>query len=260
MKSTNAILLIIIALATSCITRKQVTYFQPESQNKDIEQLDIQQKHVSKLKSGDILGIMVSSLSPEASSMFNPYSSGSGITTGQSSGSLPATPGYLIDENGFIALPLIGKIHAAGLSSEEITDKLTEKLNQYLVQPTVYVRILNFKISVLGEVIHPSVYIIPNEKITLPEALSLAGDLTIFGRRTNILIVREVEGKREFARVDITKRDFFNSPYYFLKSNDMIYVEPGKGKILSSDGALQLSPIIISVLTFLIVVFSIVHK
>src|ERR1035437_9171361 len=255
MKKIISILLTFIVLLTSCTSRKKVVYFQAAAAAKDIEQLDVQQKHISKLQVGDILGIMVSSLSPEASAMFNPYTN---PTSGQNSQStntiLLPTPGYLIDEDGFITLPLIGKLKVAGLSTKEVTAQITEKLNQYLAQPTVYVRILNFKIAVLGEVNRPSVYTIPNEKVTLPEALSLAGDLTIFGKRNNILIIRDVEGKRDFARIDITKRDFFNSPYYYLKANDMVYVEPKKRKITSGNLTLQLLPMVLSTISILFVI------
>ncbi len=263
MKKIISILLTFLVLLTSCTSRKKVAYFQATDAAKDVEQLDVQQKHISKLQVGDLLGIMVSSLSPEASAMFNPYSntnSGSTQTSQSTNTILLPTPGYLVDEDGFIALPLIGKLKVAGLSTKEVTAQITEKLNQYLAQPTVYVRILNFKISVLGEVNRPSVYTIPNEKITLPEALSLAGDLTIFGKRNNILIIRDVEGKRDFARIDITKRDFLNSPYYYLKANDLVYVEPKKSKIVSSSLITQFAPLVISTLTLLIIILTSVPK
>jgi polysaccharide export outer membrane protein len=103
----------------------------------------------------------------------------------------------------------------------------------------------------MGEVNRPSVYTIPNERITLPEALSLAGDLTIFGKRKNIMVIREVNGKREFGRVDLTKRDLFSSPYYYLHSNDVIYVEANTGKFTASDKTTQLLPIVISGLSLI---------
>src|ERR1035437_9933525 len=121
MKKIISILLTFIVLLTSCTSRKKVVYFQAAAAAKDIEQLDVQQKHISKLQVGDILGIMVSSLSPEASAMFNPYASSGSTQTSQTNGTLPATPGYLIDEDGFITLPLIGKLKVAGLSTKEVT-------------------------------------------------------------------------------------------------------------------------------------------
>ncbi|MBK0404101.1 polysaccharide biosynthesis/export family protein [Adhaeribacter sp. BT258] len=251
--------LLIIALATSCVSQKEVTYFQAADLNKDSGQVAVQEKYIRQLQPGDILSILVSSLSPEASAMFNPYQMGNNMNmqqqTTQSTAPTPAT-GFLIDEEGAITLPLVGKIKLAGLTTGEAGTLLTKSLDKYLQQPTVNVRIINFKVSVLGEVTRPSVYTIPNETITLPEALGLAGDLTIYGKRNNILVIRETEGKRSFNRVDLTKRDFFNSPYYYLHANDVIYVEPTAGRITSTDRAVQLAPVVLSGLSIVAVILT----
>jgi polysaccharide export outer membrane protein len=107
---------------------------------------------------------------------------------------------------------------------------------------------------VLGEVARPSLFTIPNEELTLPEALGLAGDLTIYGRRDNVLVIREVDNKRTFARIDLTRRDAFRSPYYSLRSNDIIYVEPGKARITTADRTLQLTPIFLGILSIIAIV------
>lgn len=217
--------------------------------------------YVPKLQNGDILSIMVSSLSPEASAMFNPYLAAQlGSAMPSQTNNLTPVFGYLIDEEGFITLPLVGKLKVSGLTTKEATHSITAQLDKYLQQPTVNVRILNFRVSILGEVARPSVYTIPNEKITLPEALGLAGDLTIYGQRNNVLIVRETEGKREFSRIDLTKRDLFNSPYYYLHANDVIYVEATKGKVTSTDRTVQIAPIILSGLSLLTVIIINVFK
>ncbi|MDB5014624.1 MAG: periplasmic protein involved in polysaccharide export, partial [Daejeonella sp.] len=223
-------------------------YFQPNTLEEDSQKIDIVQKYVPALQMGDILSITVSSLSPEASAMFNPYVVALGSSTAQSSqtNNLAPVTGYLVDEDGYITLPLLGKFKVSGLTSKQVTQAITNQLEKYLQQPTVNLRILNFRVSILGEVAKPSVYMIPNEKITLPEALGLAGDLTIYGQRNNVMIVRETDGKREFARVDLTKRDLFDSPYYYLHANDVIYVEATKGKVTSTDRTVQLAPIILS--------------
>ncbi|HVS93669.1 MAG TPA: hypothetical protein VHE59_16635, partial [Mucilaginibacter sp.] len=122
-------------------------------------------------------------------------------------------------------------------------------------EPTVNVRFLNYKISVLGEVLHPSVYVIPNESITLPEALSLAGDMTIFGRRDNVLVIRDEEGKKVFGRIDLTTRDVYNSPFYYLHANDVVYVEPSRGRIAQTDKIYQILPIVLSALSFIAIIF-----
>jgi len=164
----------------------------------------------------------------------------------------PAAIGYLVDNDGQVTIPLLGKVKLGGLTTFAASDKVVKKLDSLLVQqPTVNIRILNFKIAVLGEVLKPAVYTIPNEKVSIPEAIAMAGDLTIFARRENILLVREVDGKRNFIRLDITQRDIFNSPYYYLHPNDILYIEPGKGRITSSDRTIQLLPIAISGLTLI---------
>ncbi|MNS33946.1 Polysaccharide biosynthesis/export protein [compost metagenome] len=249
-----------IFCSTSCVNKKEIVYFQPKVGETEIEHQLIKQKFNAKIQSGDILGIMVNSISAEANAMFNPYAS---IPTmqqaAQTTAPLPAV-GYLADNNGEITIPLVGKVKVTDLTTQEAADVLTEKLNKYLVEPTVNVRILNFKVSVLGEVNRPAVYTVPNERITLPEAIALAGDLSIYGQRKNIMVIRETNGERIFAHVDLTKRDVFNSPYYYLHPNDVIYIEPGTGKITSTDRTYQLAPMIISALSLLTVIITTIAK
>jgi polysaccharide export outer membrane protein len=259
----NQFLILIIfnaIILTSCVSQKEITYFQSNEAMGDNLEMVIDQNYIAKIQTGDILGIYVSSLSPEASAMFNPFSSTQIAASMsnqniQSNAPIPAT-GFLVDDNGNIVLPLIGKIKLGGKTTKDATDIVKNMLDTYLQQPTVNIRILNFKISVLGEVTRPSVYTVPNEKITLTEALSLAGDLTIHGKRTNVLIIRETDGKKEFSRIDLTKRDVFNSPYYYLHPNDVIYVEPGKGKTTATDRTVQLAPLVISALTLVTVLLT----
>ena len=243
-------------LFSSCVSTKDVTYFQAASPEKDVEQLEIQNKYTARIQEGDIISVIVSSLSPEASAMFNPVMVVPTPVQNTQTNNLPPANGYLIDQSGNIKLPLIGELKVARLTTKEATDLITQKLDKYLQQPTVNLRILNYKVSVMGEVNRPSVYTIPNEKITLPEALSLAGDLTIYGKRQNIMVIREVAGKREFARIDLTKRDVFASPYYYLHANDIVYVEPTKGKVTSSDRTIQLAPIVMSGLSLLVLIIT----
>jgi len=247
-----------LLIQTSCVSQKKITYFQNEAN--DIQTTEISKAYIAKIQAGDIISVAVSSLSPEASAMFNPYQTmGTGQTINPTN-TIPQVPGYLVNEEGCIILPLVGKVQLSGLTTKESTELITEKLEKYLQQPTVNIRILNFKISVMGEVLKPSVYTIANEKITIPEALSLAGDLTIFGKRENVLLIRETDGKREFARIDLTQRDLFNSPYYYLRANDVLYVEPSRGKVTSTERVVQLGPIVISGMTLLIVLSNILLR
>ncbi|MBS1504299.1 MAG: polysaccharide biosynthesis/export family protein, partial [Bacteroidetes bacterium] len=179
-------------LFTSCVNQKQIAYFQKGPGQPDT--IAIAKAYVPKIQPGDILSIPVGSLNPMASSFFNPFStmpvpsestnvptnSASGVSSSGAGGSTlvqAAAPGFLVDASGNIEFPLLGPVKVAGLTTIEARDLIKGKLKLYLKEPTVNVRFLNYKISVLGEVLHPSVYVIPNESITLPEALSLAGDM-----------------------------------------------------------------------------------
>jgi polysaccharide export outer membrane protein len=250
--------LLVSILFSSCVSQKKISYFQIKSPEHDLQELELHYPYISKIQSGDILSILVSSLSPEASSMFNPYLNSNLVTASQTiqSNAYSSATGYLVNEKGFVTMPFLGNLNLSGLSTSEASTLITQKLNTYLEQPTVNIRILNFKISVLGEVARPSVYTIPNEQITLTEAVAMAGDLTIFGQRNNVLLIRTVDNKRVFSRIDLTKRDLFNSPDFYLKANDVIYVEPSKSKVKSSDRTLQLAPVIISGLSLITVLIT----
>ena len=258
--------LTVIFCSSSCVNQKQIAYFQKTANQRDT--IEVSELYVPKIQSGDILSIYVGSLNPLASSFFNPYSTSPVVNDDNSNGvngsktpnsgsaalSQSSAPGYLVDAAGTIELPLLGSIKIAGLTTSQARDILKERLKAYLKEPTVTVRFLNYKISVMGEVAKPSVYVIPNETITLPEALSLAGDLTIYGKRENILIIRDANGKKEFGRIDLNSRELFSSPYYYLHANDVVYVEPNKGKIAQSDKTYQLLPIVLSALSFITII------
>jgi polysaccharide export outer membrane protein len=254
---------------TSCVDQKQIAYFQKGANQPDT--IAVAQAYIPKIQPGDILAIPIGSLNPIASSFFNPYSTmqvntQSTDATATANGTAPspsltqsASPDYLVDASGSIELPLLGNIKLAGLTTTEAREMIKDRLKTYLKEPTVNVRVMNYKISVMGEVAKPSVYVIPNEKITLPEALSLAGDITIFGKRDNILIIRDVDNKKEFGRVNLNSREIYSSPYYYLHNNDVVYVEPGKGKVAQSDRTYQILPVILSALSLIVIIFSYNH-
>lgn len=141
---------------------------------------------------------------------------------------------YLIDVNGEIAFPVLGTLKIAGMTRTQATTFFKERLAEYIKDPIINIRLANFSISVLGEVARPGVYTIQDERVSLSEALGLAGDLTINGKRTNIFLIREVDGKKRFAKLDLTSINVVNSPLYYLVQNDVIYVEPNNAKISSS--------------------------
>ncbi|MBC3792587.1 polysaccharide biosynthesis/export family protein [Spirosoma utsteinense] len=244
--------------ATGCVSSKKIVYFQSDTDAGNTVQMAA--PYVPTIKVGDVLSIQVNSLNPEATTFFNPYAPmtlASGRTAQPTNtNGLPPIEGYLVSPDGEIELPLIELIQAKGLTVTQLKEKVRQKLQTYLKEPTVNIRNLNFRISVLGEVVRPSLFTVPNDQITLIEAISLAGDATIYGRRDNVLVVREENGQKTFARIDITKRNLFRSPYYYLHPNDIVYVEPGKARVSNADQFYQLVPAILSALSFLAIIIT----
>jgi len=254
----------VCCLLSGCLSTKDITYFnyyQPVNPEMDEVVTNMKAAFIPVIKPGDILSITVSSLDKDDREIFNPLPPTVNYQS-QAGGFIVLQPiqGFKVDTLGKIHFPQIGDIKVAGLTTKDLEIKMTEQLESYIKSATVYVYIANFIISVLGEVARPAQYVIPHNKITLPEALALAGDLTIYGKRNNVLIVREVDGQRIFGRVDLTNRHLFRSPYYFLQSGDLIYVEPTKGKLTSTDRTYQLTPIIISSLSLLLLILNTIIK
>jgi polysaccharide export outer membrane protein len=237
-----------LGLTTSCVSPKSIVYFQGDTTTNYSQ--EIKQQYVPVIQPNDLLSVVVGSLSAEANEVFNMPNMFTTTSTNYSStgGGARIQPlGYLVDNDGTIELPLIGKVKIGGLRTTDAADTIRTRLGAYLKEPSVVVRNINFKISVLGEVKIPGIFVIPDEKITLPQILSMAGDLTIYGNRSNIMIIREENGKREYARLNLTSREIFDSPYYYLRKNDVVYVEPIKSKMFDTDSRVRTVPLIISI-------------
>lgn len=244
--------LLLLVWLSGCTSARKLAYFQNDAAGTDT--LSIPEPFVPTIRRGDVLSVQVSSLNPEAAAFFNPPATASASVGSGTGNSLPPTPGYLVAPDGTIRLPLVGLVPIADLTTAQASDLITGKLKTYLKEPTVNVRNQSFRISVLGEVARPALFTIPNERITLPEALGLAGDLTIYGRRDNVLIIREEGAKRIFTRLDMTRRDAFRSPYYSLHPNDVVYVEPGKARATSVDRVYQFAPIVTGILSLIAII------
>jgi len=177
-----------------------------------------------RIQPGDILSIAVSSLSPESNVLFNnvllPTNGSNNVVADK------LDQGYLVDKDGLINFPVLGKIKMSGMSKEEATEKMTNLIKENVKNPIVNIRYLNFRVTVIGEVNQPSTFIIPSEKINVLEALGLAGDMTAFGKRENVLIIRETDGTRITTRINLNNKDVLNSSYFYLQQNDIVYVEP----------------------------------
>lgn len=222
---------LLILLVSSCASNKSLTYFQDV--NRNIVTVENSEPYTPiTIQPLDILSINISSANADASAVYNRgvVSNNPVLTLSGTTDQTGAAGGYLVDKNGHIQLPNLGNVTAAGLTVPEFKQALTSMLSKYLKEPYVIVNIINFKITVLGDVGRPGILKIQNERISFTDAISLAGDLTNTAIRNNILLIREQNGKRQFIPIDLTKKEIFNSPYYYLKSNDIIYVTPGKYK------------------------------
>lgn len=237
----------ILLLSFSCTNKKNLVYFQGNLTNNEANK-----NYSPLLRSDDILSITVMGLDEQAAKPFNLPSVGVNQAIGGYIQGAPTPPGYLIDADGFIDFPVVGKLKLGGLSRNAAIDLIKEQLKPYLSNPTVLIRILNYKITVLGEVRNPGTFTIPNERITLPEALGIAGDLQITGVRKNILVIRETEGKRTETRVDLTSKSLFSSPVFYLQQNDVVYVEPNRAKVNSSVVNASNVSLVISTISLLI--------
>lgn len=242
-------MLLFAVFFTSCITRKHITYFQdiPASDSAQVSSNSGLRTAIYEtiIKSGDILNITVMSLSAETNTLINFPLINQNFSAPEKT-LTQATPGFLVDSRGSIQVPLVGELKVDGLTTNQIRLLLTEKLDKYIQSPTVSVRFSNFKITILGDVTRPGVYPVPNERITLMEALGLSGDLSVFGLRKGVKLIREVNGKNHIYKIDLTSKDVLNSPYMYLQPNDLIYVDPGSGKAANADNIYRILPIFIS--------------
>lgn len=209
----------------SCTSPRKILYFQDLDINR-VDSANFRKSHL--LQFGDVVQIAVTSMEQEDYTQFM----NSGFTLNESRAIQNA---YTVDSSGIIVLPFIGEMKIEGLSTIELRNTIAKAIEPFLLKATVNVRLVNLKISVLGEVAKPGTYQMPDTRIALPEAIGLAGDLTISAKRNNVLIIREEAGRRTYARIDLRKSDILSSPYYYLRPNDIIYVEPGRSKIAQND-------------------------
>ncbi len=221
---------------SGCVMTKQVTYFQ------NIDSVDISQKVVvpeARVKANDELTILVSSISPEAAEPFNMNISSRYSSTISNSTAGKGMYSYIVDKDGCINFPVVGKIKIIGMTRPEVEDALTNAIKPYFSEtekPVVKVRYSSFHVTVIGEVTGTKIVNVENERISIIEALAQAGDLSVYGKRPNILLVREnINGQKMAVRYNLNDANIFNSPYYYLEQNDIVYVEPHKAKARSAD-------------------------
>ena len=226
----SLLILIVIFIASSCATKKQIVYFQ-DADEKTLNDVKTLNSHLI-IQENDILDIKVHALNPMSTIPFN-------RNTGQSN--MPQRLevlrlfGYVVDQNGEIDFPQLGKVRLAGKTTQEAQDHLRKLLSKEIIAPNVKLTLINFKFTITGEVRNPGTFEVIEENLTLPQALGMAGDLTITGRRENILLIRHnPDGEREIKRIDLTSTDWMNTDAYFIRQNDLIYVEPNQPKVKSA--------------------------
>jgi polysaccharide biosynthesis/export protein len=244
-----------ILFVSSCATPKPANYFPTIKDGTIPNKSPIQEPQI---QINDLLSIIVSSSSLEASAIFNAPNESANITSSAATSANTLTIGYLVNQNGDILFPVLGSIHALGLTKFQLSTLLTQKIldRKLLIDPIVTIRYLNFKVSVLGEVSKPGVFTTPTEKLSILEAISFAGDITIYGEKNDVLLIRENEkGEKIVQHLDLTKSSLLSSPYYYLKSNDVLIVS-SNGERLANDKNSKTIPIFFAILSFLIVAIS----
>lgn len=222
-------------LITSCVSREEIAYFQNMQEidlkiNASINNLEI--------KPNDLITITVNAYDLAAAQPFNlpvvGVRAGQDMEATMSVNGQPQLQPYLVDSEGLINFPELGRIKVEGMTRIDLAEDLQEQLSEYVDKPIVNVRIVNFQVSVLGEVNRPGTFTVTDEYLTVPKALGLAGDMTIYGKRKNVMVVREEDGSKSHAYLDLTQAEVLNSPYYYLKQNDVVYVEPNRAQRQSS--------------------------
>ena len=234
----NSWLLLLPFLLTACQSYKKVPYFQNVEVVNGVEQQE--KLYDAKIMPKDLLTIVVSCTNPELAIPFNlTVASNAGIAVSTSSyvTTQPVLQPYLVDNEGNINFPVLGELKLGGLTKREAEQLIIDKLKPYMKEtPIVTVRMVNYKISVIGEVTRPGTFTISNEKVNLLEALAMAGDMTVYGLRDNVKLIREdANGKQQIVTLDLNKAETILSPYYWLQQNDIVYVTPNKAKARNSD-------------------------
>lgn len=229
------VLIIIATVIVGCTSQKKLSYFNKLDKNAaDTINGESNFRHEARIKSGDMLVITVVGNDPNAVAVFNLPVVAYSAPGSENIYGVQSQQAYTVDIEGNITFPVLGKVNLKDFTRSQAIELLTNRIKEYVQNPIVNVKYLNFSVTVLGEVVRPGQYPINNERTTLLDALGMAGDMTPFGKRENVLITRENNGKLEFARLNMNDVSIFNSPYYYVQQNDVIYVEPNNVRSISS--------------------------
>jgi len=236
----SSLLLLSAAVLFSCRTYKNIPYFKDSPDSITSAAVNLPVFSEPTIQYDDILSVSINTLDLQSSTAMNmaPNIGSAASAIGSAAAlTLPSNTSYRVDKTGFIEIPLLGKFNVIGLTTQALKNNIQTKLAEYYKMPSVDVKYLNFKVTVLGEVLKPGSYVIPNEKITILDALGLAGDLTIFGRRENVLLIRDNKNSesKQLVRINLNSKNLFTSPFFYLKQNDVLYIEPMDAKIANLD-------------------------
>lgn len=239
-------LILVLAIITGCSGIRKLTYFNDIAATTGVDSLQRMQQ--LKIQSGDILQITITTMDKEISQIFNPNIPASASVSASGGG---IEQGYLVDSAGYIALPVIGKINVKDKTTTAINDLVTQELDKTARNIFVSTRLVNFRVSVLGDVAHPGSFRIGAERASILDVLSMAGDLNLTAKRDDIMIIREINGIKTYTSVNLNDSQIFSSPYYYLRNNDVLYVKPGPDRKFATSKTIQLLPAIMGVISLI---------
>lgn len=237
MQHTKKLLIVCFATAllSSCVTQRRMAYFKPvDTTSADSLNVQFHAADEPHIIVGDQLLITVSALDPDAAAPFNLPFVTYMVPGAEAASTTPNVQSYIVDKDGNINFPVLGTLHLAGLTKSEAIALFNNKLETSLRDPIVNIRFMNWHVTVIGEVNRPGRYTVTDERISILDALAMAGDMTVYGQRDNVLLTRENNGKLEFARLNLNSEEIFTSPYFYLQQNDVLYIEPNKVRAISS--------------------------
>ncbi|NQX55834.1 polysaccharide biosynthesis/export family protein [Pedobacter panaciterrae] len=233
---------LMLIMLSSCSRQRNLVYFSDlkGASESSSQVLDAGEPTILQ---NDVLGITVNSTSPESNILF------ASVPSNPTVGGIYEREGYRVNKQGFVKFPVLGQVKLQGLTVGQAQALMESELNKYVKNAIVNIKFMNFRVTVIGEVNHPSTFTVTSEKINLLEALGLAGDMTPYGKRENVLLIRELDGQRRMERVNLNSKDVLNSPYFYLKQNDVIYVEPDKAKSVEVSSNNRLMPLIVAAIS-----------
>ena len=251
--------IVFIISNSSCVDTKKLKYFSNLSDSQVVH-LPALSRSQSVIMPDDILEIKIAGANEATAALFNTYSTNPATAGAASANSnTNSNTGYIVDINGEIEFPVIGKIKAGGLTKDQFKEQLKDKVGKFLKDPLISVRYANFRFTVLGEVRNPSSFVVPNERVTILEALGLAGDMTSYSRRSGVRILRDSCGVREIGNIDFTDKSLFLSKYYYLQRNDVIYIEAEKYKTRFEDFS-RISAVLATIVSLLAITITVIRK